>query len=46
MKATSATSSVYGLLAEFDKPEDVVAATREAYAQGYRFMEAYSPFPV
>ena len=24
----------------------MVAATREAYAQGYRFMEAYTPFPV
>ena len=35
-----------GLLAEFDKPEDVLAATRDAYAQGYRFMEAYTPFPV
>ena len=42
----NAAPAVYGLLAEFDKPEDVVAATRDAYAHGYRFMEAYTPFPV
>ena len=46
MNTATAVPSVYGLLAEFDKPEDVVAATREAYAEGYRFMEAYTPFPV
>ena len=46
MKTPAAAPEVYGLLAEFDKPEDVVAATRDAYAQGYRFMEAYTPFPV
>ena len=37
---------VYGLLAEFDKPEDVVAATRDAYDTGIDIMEAYTPFPV
>jgi hypothetical protein len=46
MKTAPAPAKVYGLLAEFDKPEDVVAATRAAYAHGYRYMEAYSPFPV
>ena len=46
MKTAPAVSGVYGILAEFDKPEDVVAATLDAYAQGYRFMEAYTPFPV
>ena len=46
MKTAPAVPAVYGLLAEFDKPEDVVAATRDAYARGYRFMEAYTPFPV
>jgi hypothetical protein len=46
MKTAAAQSNVYGLMAEFDKPEDVVAATRDAYAQGYRYMEAYTPFPV
>ena len=37
---------VYGLLAEYLHPEDVVAAARRAYERGYRNMDAYSPFPV
>ncbi len=41
MKAT-----IYGLLAEFDSPSEVLAATRRAYAEGYRKMDAYTPFPV
>jgi hypothetical protein len=38
--------TVYGLLAEFDSPSELLAATRRAYGEGYRKMEAYSPFPV
>src|SRR5436853_6973341 len=37
---------IYGLLAEFDDPNALVAATRSAYHQGYRRMDAYSPFPI
>jgi hypothetical protein len=36
----------YGLLAEFETPEALVAAARRATQEGYRRMEAYSPFPV
>ncbi len=36
----------YGLMAEFERCEDLLAASRQAYAQGYRKMDAYSPFPV
>ena len=36
----------YGLMAEFDSPTAIVAATRRAYAEGYRQMDAYTPFPV
>ncbi len=46
MNTATPAPGVYGLLAEFDKPEDVIAATRDAYAAGYRYMEAYTPFPV
>ena len=35
-----------GLLAEFETAEDLLRATRRAYAAGYRAMDAYSPFPV
>ena len=39
-------SPIYGLMAEFDTPEDVLAAAKRAQAQGYRRMDAYTPFPV
>jgi hypothetical protein len=37
---------VYGLLAEFAQPEDLMAAATAARAAGYRRMDAYTPFPV
>jgi hypothetical protein len=37
---------LYGLLAEFDGPDEVLEAARRAYAAGYREMEAYTPIPV
>jgi hypothetical protein len=37
---------LYGVMAEFENPEDVVEAARQAYAAGYRRMDAYSPFPI
>jgi len=43
---SSLTPPLYGLLAEFDNPSDLVAAARRAHAAGYRKMDAYTPFPV
>lgn len=37
---------VYGLIAEFEEPEQVLEATRQASAAGYRRMDAYTPFLV
>ncbi|MGI8786088.1 MAG: DUF3341 domain-containing protein [Acidobacteriota bacterium] len=37
---------IYGLMAEFENPTDLVAASRRAYEEGYRRLDAYSPFPV
>jgi hypothetical protein len=37
---------LYGLMAEFDDPEALVAAARKAREAGYTRMDAYSPFPV
>lgn len=37
---------LYGVLAEFDGPELLVRAAERAYGEGYRRMDAYSPFPV
>jgi hypothetical protein len=39
-------SSVYGLMAEFDDPTALVAATARAHHEGYRRLDAYSPFPI
>ena len=39
-------SNLHGLIAEFDNPDDLLAAARRAYAEGYRKMDAYSPLPV
>jgi hypothetical protein len=43
MKAANPT---YGLMAEFEDHEQVLEAARRAYEQGYRRMDAYTPFPV
>ncbi|NJK80421.1 MAG: DUF3341 domain-containing protein [Chloroflexaceae bacterium] len=37
---------MYGLMAEFQSPEQLVHATEAAYKAGYRRMDAYSPFPI
>lgn len=37
---------IYGILAEFNTPGEMVRAAEAAYAVGYRRMECYSPYPV
>jgi hypothetical protein len=37
---------IYGLLAEFNTPSELVHATEEARRVGYRRMECYTPYPV
>lgn len=37
---------MYGLLAEFEEPGELLAAARRAYAEGYRRLDAYTPFPL
>jgi len=37
---------VYGLMAEFANPTDIVEAARRTHEAGYRKMDAYSPFPI
>jgi hypothetical protein len=37
---------LYGLLAEFERPEELVAAATRAREAGYRRMDAYTPFPI
>ena len=39
-------SPLYGVMAEFANPSDLVAAARAAYQTGYRRINGYSPFPI
>ena len=40
------TKPIYGLLAEFEKPDELLAATRKAHDAGYRRIDAFSPMPI
>ena len=37
---------IYGLLAEFDTPTELVVAAKASYNAGYRRMDCYTPYPV
>ena len=37
---------IYGLMAEFHSPETLVDAARRASEEGFRRMDAYTPFPI
>ena len=37
---------MWGLMAEFETPDELLEATRRAHEYGYRNMDAYSPFPI
>lgn len=39
-------TGIYGLMAEFEAPESLLEAARRAYREGYRHMEAYTPYPI
>ena len=39
-------TTIYGLMAEFEDPNALVAAAYRAQFEGYRRMDAYSPFPI
>lgn len=43
---SSGPSGTYGVMAEFDNPTDLVRAANAANAEGYRKMDAYSPYPI
>jgi hypothetical protein len=41
-----AVEATYGMIAEFDTPSDLVRAAQTAYADGWRRMDCYTPYPV
>jgi Alternative complex III, ActD subunit len=38
--------ALYGLMTEFDNAEDLLKAAKQTHDEGYRCMDAYSPFPI
>jgi len=38
--------ALHGVMAEFDDPQALLAATERAFEAGYRRMDAYSPYPI
>ena len=41
-----AVSSIYGLISEYETPEELVAACEAARDAGYKKMDSFTPFPV
>lgn len=39
-------SRLHGLMAEFDNSEELLGAARRTYKEGYRKMDAYTPYPI
>jgi hypothetical protein len=39
-------SASYGLMAEFDSPQELLDAAQKTHRAGYKQMDAFSPFPV
>jgi hypothetical protein len=37
---------IYGMMAEFESPEELLAAAHKAHEKGYRRMDAFTPMPV
>ncbi|HEU5011388.1 MAG TPA: DUF3341 domain-containing protein [Roseiflexaceae bacterium] len=46
MSATAPAPRLHGLVAEFEDPDNLLAAAHKAHEAGYRRMDAYSPFPI
>ncbi|PTM86957.1 DUF3341 domain-containing protein [Mycoplana dimorpha] len=46
MREPSPDTEVFGILAEFNKPEALIAAVKAARKSGFRALDAYSPYPL
>jgi hypothetical protein len=40
------TPAIYGLLAEFEDTTSLVSAAERTHHEGFRFVDAYSPYPI
>ncbi len=39
-------NAAYGIVAEFESPEQALAAAKRVYEMGYRDLDAFTPFAV
>jgi hypothetical protein len=46
MREPAATSAIFGLMAEFDRPDRLLDAVKQSRDARYRILDAYSPFPI
>ncbi len=46
MKALATQTPIWGLMAEFAGPSEVVAAAHRVREEGYRKIDAYTPYPI
>jgi hypothetical protein len=46
MREPGADRPVFGLMAEFDRPERLIEAVKQTRAARFRAVDAYSPFPI
>lgn len=46
MREPTAAHDVFGLMAEFDRPERLIEAVRRTRAAGFERVDAHSPFPI
>ena len=46
MRVEEERGRAWGLLGEFETPDELLHTARPARAEGYRRMDAYTPFPI
>ena len=46
MSDAAVQNPVYGLMAEFDSPQQLVTAAQKTHSAGYKEIDAFSPFPI
>jgi hypothetical protein len=46
LQATDERPPIYGLMAEFDTPDELIEAARRAHNAGFQRMDAYAPYPI
>ena len=46
MSSQDSGGRLYGLMAEFETPGALIAATEKSHRAGYRKMDAYAPYPI